>query len=48
MNNEDLEKLRIKQNWTPAMIYIHRTRMVYGFITGLLVGISIGVLLFKS
>lgn len=40
MNNYS-QFLSDKKNWTPIRVYIHRTRLIFGFILGTLFGVSI-------
>ena len=39
--NEINKKLQDRKNWTPELIYVHRTRLILGFIIGLIVGLLV-------
>lgn len=33
-----------KENWTPLMVHIHRSRLIVGVVLGFMLGFSVGVL----
>ena len=47
MNKETVKiitYLSKKENWTPMLTYVHRTRFLLGTVFGLIFGIYIGIL----
>lgn len=43
--NVDMKDLTKKENWTPELIHVHKTRMFMGFIFGTMFGWGISHLL---
>lgn len=41
---EIAEKLSCRKNWTSELIYVHRTRLVFGLAIGLILGFVAGSL----
>jgi len=42
---DHVEYCSVKENWTPLMIYIHRSRIITGAILGVILGLCLGCLL---
>lgn len=42
---DKFQDLADAKNWTPKMIYIHRTRLVTGLILGFIIGLFTGLAL---
>ena len=42
---EIIIKLHKRENWTDELIYVHRTRIVFGLIAGFLLGFPSGLFL---
>ncbi len=36
-----MNKLTRKENWTPELRYVHKSRLIIGFLIGLLLGLLI-------
>ena len=47
MTKSEYEKIRVKlcnrRNWTPELLYVHKTRLLIGFVAGLVLGFIIGL-----
>jgi len=40
-----IEKLKHKENWTPELRYVHRSRLIFGFTLGIIFGLGLRGLL---
>jgi len=40
------KKLSKRKNWTDELIYVHRTRLIFGFLLGLIIGSLSTILMF--
>jgi len=38
-----MKHLQCRNNWTPELIYVHRTRLIIGAILGFIVGFLIAI-----
>lgn len=41
------ERLQHRAEWTPELIYVHRTRLVIGVLLGIGLGLSLGAILWR-